>query len=113
MADIVDEAFGKIQSHPEGVLQSELWKILDIDSRKCSRIVKKLIDADLVERIEFRKEGIKTFLIRAKKRAVDPSLLMAGEDLIPCVACNEECMAEECPYLLDWMYQLAMEEFKE
>lgn len=113
MPDIADEAFRVIQSRSEGVLQSELWKLLDIDSRKCSRVVKKLLDDDLIERIDFKKDGIKTFLIKAKKRAVDPSLLMAGEDLIPCIACDEECMAQECPLLMDWLYQLAIQEFQE
>jgi DNA-binding MarR family transcriptional regulator len=112
MTDITEDAFKFIQSHPEGVLQSELWKLLDIDSRKCSRVVKRLIDSELIERVEFRKEGMKTFLLKAKRRAVDPSLLLAGDDLIPCIACDEDCEIEECPYLTDWMYQLAIEEFE-
>ena len=90
MGDIAEEAFRFIQSHPEGVLQSELWKLLEIDSRKCSRVVKKLVDTELVERVEFKRDGVKTFLLKAKKRAVNPSLLLAGGDLIPCVACEED-----------------------
>jgi len=113
MPDIIEEAFKTIQSHPEGVLQSELWKLLDIDSRKCSRVVKKLLDAELIERIEYRDEGIKTYKLRARKRSVDPSLLLAGEDLIPCIGCEEECVPEECPALMDWMYQMAIEEIGE
>lgn len=113
MTDIADAAIEAIRAHPEGVLQSELWKILDIDSRKCSRVVKKLLDAELIERIEYRNDGIKTYLLKAKRRAIDPSLLMAGGDLIPCIACEEECSIEECPYLLDWMYKLAIEEFEQ
>lgn len=113
MADFDEEAYRVIQSHPEGVLQSELWKLLDIDSRKCSRIVKKLLDDDLIDRIEYKKEGINTYLLRAKKRAVNPMLLMAGGDLIPCIACDQDCTVEECPYLTDWLYQLAIEEFQE
>ncbi len=72
MSDQEEEALKVIQSHRQGVLQSELWKLLDIDSRKCSRIVKRLLDAGLIERIEFRSDGIKTYLLRAKKRAIDP-----------------------------------------
>ncbi len=109
----VEEALRVIQSKPEGVLQSELWKILDVDSRKCSRIVKKLIDTGLIERAEFRKEGIKTFVLRAKKRPVDPCHIMAGEELIPCVGCDLECNVIECNRLLDWMYQLAICEVEE
>ena len=43
-----EEALKVIQQKPEGVLQSDLWKILEVDSRKCSRIVKEaLIGKDL------------------------------------------------------------------
>ena len=44
MTQTPEDALKVIQSHPEGVLQSELWKILEVDSRKCSRLVKKLLD---------------------------------------------------------------------
>lgn len=103
-----EDALKLIQLKPEGVLQSDLWKLLDVDSRKCSRIVKKLLDADLIERIEFRKNGIKTFILRAKRRPVDPSQMLAGEELIPCIGCDMECVVIECHRLLDWMYQLAI-----
>ena len=53
MPELAEEALKVIQSHPDGVLQSELWKLLDIDSRKCSRVVKKLVDDELVEPIEY------------------------------------------------------------
>ena len=108
MTDPVEETLRLIQSKPEGILQSELWKELGIDSRKCSRIVKKLEDAGIIERSEFRKEGIKTFLLRAKKMPVNPSDLLAGDELIPCISCELECIVEECHPLMDWMYQLAI-----
>jgi DNA-binding Lrp family transcriptional regulator len=113
MADQEEEALKIIQSHRQGVLQSELWKLLDIDSRKCSRIVKRLLDAGLIERIEFRSDGIKTYLLRAKKRAIDPSVILAGDEILPCIGCEQECVPEECSLLLDWIYQLALEEYQE
>ena len=57
MADPVEEGLKLIQSRPEGVLQSELWKELGVDSRKCSRIVKKLEECGLIERVSSRKTG--------------------------------------------------------
>ncbi|MDD1730261.1 MAG: Lrp/AsnC family transcriptional regulator [Methanospirillum sp.] len=103
-----EDAFRLIATQSEGVLQSELWKMLVVDSRKCSRIVKKLLDANRVERIEYRQDGIKTFRLIAKKGPADPRCLLAGEELIPCIACDEECSVNECNLLLDWMYQLAI-----
>ena len=109
----VEDALKLIQSNPDGVLQSELWKLLGVDSRKCSRIVKKLLDDELIDRLEYRKEGIKTFVLKAKRNPVDPNLLLAGDELIPCIACDLECVVNQCPLLVDWMYQLAIAEFKE
>ncbi|MCX6688208.1 MAG: MarR family transcriptional regulator [Methanoregula sp.] len=108
MTDPVDEGLKIIQSKPEGVLQSELWKEMGIDSRKCSRIVKKLEDDGLIERIEYKKDGVKTYLLRTKKMPVNPSDLLAGDELIPCISCELECIVEECHPLTDWMYQLAI-----
>ena len=108
MADPEEEAFKLIQSRPDGVLQSELWKELGLDSRKCSRIVKKLDENGLIDRVEYRKDGIKTYLLRAKSKQVNPCDLLAGDELIPCIGCDLECIVEECHPLMDWMYQLAI-----
>jgi hypothetical protein len=113
MSNPIEEGLRVIQSKPEGVLQSELWKILDVDSRKCSRIVKKLLDTGLIERAEFKKDGIKTYILKAKKRPLDPNQILAGEELIPCIGCEEECIVFECHRLMDWMYQLAIIEAEE
>jgi DNA-binding Lrp family transcriptional regulator len=112
MADITEEALKVIQSHPEGVTQSDLWKLLEIDSRKCSRVVKRLTDEGLVDRIEVRHDGVKTYLLKATRRTINPALLMARDELAPCVGCEEDCIVESCPYLMDWMYLLALEEFE-
>ena len=106
--DPVEDGLKLIQSRPEGVLQSELWKELGVDSRKCSRIVKKLEESGLIERIEFKKEGLKTYLLKAKQMPVNPLHLLAGDELIPCIGCDLECVVEECHPLMDWMYQLAI-----
>jgi len=110
MIDPVDEGLKLILSKSEGILQCELWKEMGVDSRKCSRIVKKLEDDGLIERVEFKKDGIKTYLLRGKRMAVNPSHLLAGDELIPCVGCELECIVEECQPLMDWMYQLAIVE---
>ena len=113
MADHLEQALRIIQSSREGVLQSELWKLLGVDSRKCSRIVKKLLESGLIERIEFKGDGIKTYTLRAVKRSVRPALILAGGELIPCICCDRECVVTSCNLLLDWMYQLAIEEHTE
>jgi DNA-binding Lrp family transcriptional regulator len=110
MADLEERALKAVQAEREGVLQSELWKILSIDSRKCSRIVKKLVDDGLIERIEYKGDGIKTYRLRAKEQALRPDLILAGGEIIPCIACDQECVVEECHLLVDWIYQLAIDD---
>jgi DNA-binding MarR family transcriptional regulator len=108
MAEPEDEALNLIQGKPEGILQSELWKELGVDSRKCSRIVKKLEESGLIERIDYKKDGVKTYLLRIKRRQVNPKYLLSGDELIPCIGCDLECIVEQCHPLMDWMYQLAI-----
>ncbi|HOX35851.1 MAG TPA: MarR family transcriptional regulator [Methanoregulaceae archaeon] len=110
MTDLETDVLELIRSRPEGILQSELWKELDVDSRKCSRVVKKLEEDGLIERIECKKGSTKTFLLTAKKTAkeVNPAHLLAGDELIPCVGCELECIVTQCHPLMDWMYQLAI-----
>ena len=108
MPEPEDDAYALIQSRPEGVLQSELWKELGVDDRKCSRIVKKLEESGLIDRVEFKKDGIKTYLLKAKRQTVHPENLLPGDKLIPCIACDLECVVQECHPLMDWMYQLAI-----
>ena len=57
----VEEALEYIKSHPEGALQSDLWKVLKIDSRKCSRIVAKLLKDNIITRAVESVDGIRTY----------------------------------------------------
>ena len=109
MPEPEDEAFTLIQSRPEGVLQSELWKELGVDrpemfeDRKETRRerahqpggIQKRRDQDLPPPGQ-------------TNRPVHPEDLLAGDELIPCIACDLECIVDECHPLMDWMYQLAI-----
>jgi len=66
--DLEEEAYDIIKKHTEGVFQNVIWKELQIDSRKCSRIIKKLLDKDLIIREVGVSNGARTYLLRAKKR---------------------------------------------
>lgn len=45
----------------DGCFQNQLWKDLDIDSRKCSRIVKRLADKDLITKEHAVSNGARTY----------------------------------------------------
>ncbi|HJK01091.1 MAG TPA: MarR family transcriptional regulator [Methanocorpusculum sp.] len=104
-----------IREKPEGVYQNRLWKDLGVDSRTCSRILKKLEDSGYIKREECKNEGNRTYLVHLieEKQTIDPMLLMAGEVIVPCVACDEECDIELCKMLEDWMYELVFSEMEE
>lgn len=103
-----------IREKPDGAYQSELWKDLGVDSRTCSRILKKLEDGGYIEREECKKDGTRTYLVRMVKteKTIDPMLLMTGEAIVPCVACDEECNVEHCKMLEDWVYELVFSEME-
>jgi hypothetical protein len=104
------EALDYIKSHPEGVLQSDLWKVLKIDSRKCSRIVAKLLKDKLITREVQSADGIRTYRLHyAEKisgRRFDP--LLAVNSFEPCAGCIEECVPEHCGKLSEWIFSIVM-----
>lgn len=110
--DLEIDVLEKIKSSKEGVLQSELWKVLGIDSRKCSRIVTKLEDSGLVTREWETHEGTRTFRIKLKPESDNGShqyhLLVAGDMISPCVGCSVECKPSYCEFLSEWIYRLFM-----
>jgi len=105
-----EEALEYIKSHPEGVLQSDLWKVLKIDSRKCSRIVAKLIRDNLVTRELESVNGIRTYRLyiaeKSRGRRFEP--LLAVDCFEPCAGCIEECVPEHCAKLSEWIFSIVM-----
>jgi len=111
LAQKAEQVLAHIKKHPDGILQSDLWKELGTDSRTCSRLLKHLEDAGKIIR-EPSKGG--TFLVSWVKteKNSDPMLLMAGDAILPCVACTEECDVPTCKMLEDWIYELVFAEME-
>ncbi|MDM7912979.1 MAG: Lrp/AsnC family transcriptional regulator [Methanotrichaceae archaeon] len=105
-----EEALEYIKSHQEGVLQSDLWKALKIDSRKCSRIVAKLLKENLITREGESVEGIRTYRLyyADKSNSRRFKSLMAVEIFEPCAGCIEECVPEHCAKLSEWIFAIVM-----
>jgi len=107
-----EEALEYIKSHPEGVLQSDLWKALLIDSRKCSRIVAKLLKDNLISREIESQDGIRTYRLyyadRPTIRRFSP--LLAVDIFEPCAGCIEECSPEHCAKLSEWIFAIVLGE---
>ncbi len=104
----------KILEERGAVLQKDLWKELNIDSSKCSRILRKLEKEGLIKRVEVVVDGVKTFKIipagaeeEEKEEELDLKSIMERMEEItglpPCYACLEvECDAKECLKLEVW-----------
>jgi DNA-binding Lrp family transcriptional regulator len=105
-----EEALEYIKSHPEGALQSNLWKVLKIDSRKCSRIVAKLLKDDLITREVESVDGIRTYRLSCieKSRGRRFDSLLALDAFEPCAGCIEECIPEHCAKLSEWIFSIVV-----
>jgi predicted transcriptional regulator len=105
-----EEALEYIKLHPEGALQSDLWKNLKIDSRKCSRIVAKLLKENLITREVESVDGIRTYRLycaeKSRGRRFDP--LLALDAFEPCAGCIEDCVPEHCAKLSEWIFSIVM-----
>jgi predicted transcriptional regulator len=105
-----EEALEYIKSHQQGVLQSDLWKALSIDSRKCSRIVAKLLKDELITREMESVAGIRTYRLyyspRSNSRRFES--LIAINLFEPCAGCIEECMPRHCAKLSEWIFAIVI-----
>jgi len=113
-SDILERAYEIIKNSDDGVLQSELWKMLGLDSREGSRLVMKLVKRGLVTREQVLVNGRRTYKLRAvqvseEKIAVKINI---GSILdIPCTTCPHigECARNSfrdpatCPELDAWL----------
>ncbi|XGI82944.1 helix-turn-helix transcriptional regulator [Halorutilales archaeon Cl-col2-1] len=90
--------------------QSQIWKELDISSKKASRIVSKLADAGLVEREEAVYEGNRTYVVRPVRQSLDYSLLMAGDMISPFIGTEEEVDPVSSDAFTQWILELSHEE---
>ena len=108
--DLEEEAYNIIKRHKEGVFQNVIWKELDIDSRKCSRIIKKLLDKDLIIREVGVSNGARTYLLKAKEEVKEKyDLLLAGSLFSACTGCTGDCQPEYCGRLSEWIGNLMQE----
>ncbi len=104
-----EEALERIKACEGGVLQSDLWKALKIDSRKCSRIVAKLLKENRITREIETFDGIRTYRLYCAEKSQSKrfSSLMAIDIFEPCVGCIEECMPKHCANLSEWIFVAA------
>ncbi len=101
------------------ILQKDLWKELNIDSSKCSRILRKLEKEGLIKRLEVVVDGVKTFKIVSANAEIEEEnreltlieLMERIEDvtgLPPCFGCMiYDCDSKSCLRLEIWFLKKA------
>lgn len=108
---IEETALEVIRKHENGLFQNQLWKELDIDSRKCSRVIAKLLKDGLITRESAVDNGARTFLLKvAHKEEPCFERLLSGEMFSPCAGCRDACQPEYCEKLTAWVLNLPQED---
>lgn len=84
------------------LLQSEVWKRFDIDSKKASRLVRELERGGEIRRKSVVANGSRTYLL--EYRDIDSPLdtLFSDGVLAPCIYCSTECRPSICDPLAKW-----------
>jgi Lrp/AsnC family leucine-responsive transcriptional regulator len=102
-----------IRSYEKGILQSDLRKTMEIDSKKCSRFVSKLMKKHLIRREPELADGRNTFRLYSLEFAGPANKhkkLLAKGMFSPCTGCTLDCFPEICYLLNDWVYAIIEEE---
>jgi hypothetical protein len=105
--DLIDKTFKVITSNgKDGILQSSLWKELDITSRDGSRAAIRLEKRSLIRREKILQDGRWTYKLFAVRLPVDIQCI----DHVPCLTCPVEHMCSidstyspnNCNLIEDW-----------
>ena len=111
--DIEEKVLKLIKTRKKGILQSELWKKVEIDRRKCSRIVDKLEKDGKITREEESNKGTRTYRIsfiqKKEEKLKNFKSLLVRDMFAPCTGCSLECVPEACASLSEWVYYLTEE----
>lgn len=106
--DLTGKVFRTIISNgKDGILQSELWKELDMTSRDGSRVAIRLERRSLIRREKMLENGRWTYKLFACKLPVDTSSI----EQAPCLTCPVEHMCSldgsysptSCNLIEDWL----------
>ena len=106
--DLTGKVFRTIVSNgKDGILQSELWKELDLTSRDGSRVAIRLERRSLIRREKMLENGRWTYKLFASKLPIDT----ASVENAPCLTCPVEHMCSldgayspiTCTFIENWL----------
>lgn len=114
LSDLEKKALDIIRNSREGVLQSDLWKMLGLDSREGSRLVLRLAKKGLIRREQVSINGRRTYKLTAVEvleEQITIKINISSILDIPCATCPfiAECTRRNfhdpatCPFLDSWL----------
>lgn len=114
ISELEKKALELIENSEGGVLQSDLWKMLGLDSREGSRLVLRLVKKGLVKREQVSVKGRRTYKLTLAKTVAEPVTIKIDISSIldiPCTTCPyiNECGPKNfhdpatCPFLEAWI----------
>ena len=114
ISELEKKALEIIENSEGGVLQSDLWKMLGLDSREGSRLVLRLVKKGLVKREQVSVRGRRTYKLTPAKTVAEPVTVKIDISNIldiPCTTCPHinECGPRNfydpatCPLLEAWI----------
>jgi len=120
MGELEKKALEIIKNSPDGVLQSDLWKMLHLDSREGSRLVLRLAKKGLIKREQVSIKGRRTYKLTAVDVVEEKFTIKIDVSSIvdiPCSVCPfiNECAPNNfrdpasCPWLDAWVRRKVME----
>lgn len=84
--------------------QSNIWKKLKIDRRKCSRIISLMIKENLVVKTKMKGTFMIEMVDYGSCKPKDFSALLSKNGIIaPCIGCFVDCVPTKCEKLGDWI----------
>ncbi len=112
MEELEEQTLDLIRRNIDGIFQSRIWKELGINSRQCSRAIRKLLDEGLVGRESVVAGGVRTYKISYCGEVVGVNkyeLMTAGDIFDPCAGCIDDCTPTRCTSLNRWIRALDAE----
>lgn len=105
----INKEYEILQKRVLGVLpsvQSEIWKKLNIERRKCSKLMIEMEELCLIKRTKkegsFMVEKVNGEVIEVKSRNFSALLSTSGK-LAPCCGCHEMCNPISCIPMDEWI----------
>lgn len=106
--DFKKQVLELLSKNKDGIAQCDIWKILNMDRRKCAKIIGQLEEHKLITKSKTMCRGAPSYLIKlvaiVKEKKKDFSALISNGKFSPCTGCKiYECDPKNCGDIMVWL----------